>query len=139
MTSGGPGAEALGKDLTSSRTAGSDRITGDGTAQGEGVSESVCSCRISGDGEASPSDVRALMVLLHWLSCAASLALLKLLVEKEDDECDCLLARDLPSSRASDQREDQPNAEGQTSPASTSCASRDDVLQQGWQAHTWLA
>ena len=88
---------------------------------------------------ASPSDVRALMALLYWPSCAASVALLKLLVEV-GVECDCLLARDLPSSRACDQSEDnQPNTEGETSPASTSRASGDDILQQGCQAHTWLA
>ena len=45
--------------------------------------------------------------MLYRLSCAARLALLKLLVEVGEDERNCVLARDRASSRASDQREAQ--------------------------------
>ena len=58
-------------------------------------------------GQARPLDVSALMALLYWPSCTTHLALLKLLAEVEDDEHDCLLARDRASSRALHHREDK--------------------------------
>ncbi len=104
----------LGNDRTPWRTAGSQRMADDGEIGSTGTEREEggawgcffrISWRISGDGEARPSDVRAWWSCCTGRPCAARLALLKFLVEVGADERDCLLARDWASSRASDQRE----------------------------------
>ena len=64
------------------------------------------SCKISGEGEARPLEVRALMALEHWPSCTARLAI-RMLWETdvdEEDACSERLDSERPSSKASDQR-----------------------------------
>ena len=108
----GPGADALGKDFTPFRMTASERVTEavvgpDGT---DGAGAWRClpsiSCKISGEGEARPLEVRALMALEYWPTCTARLAL-RMLWETdviEEDACSERLDSERPSSKASDHR-----------------------------------
>ena len=70
----GPGAEPLGKDLTPLRTVDSDTETEGGTGPGGREAEADWGCLVNiswrtvAEGVARPSEVRALMALLYWLS-----------------------------------------------------------------------